>query len=107
MSSAARRALGVHINRIDRPAGGHHQPVSLAPAKTQIGTTLGQSYPADHRCVRGEHDDAVERLAATPAAPQIAVDIAAEAVRASVAGVDEDMAIGELGAILDYVIDMD
>src|SRR6266404_1331913 len=107
MSSAARYALGVHVNRIDRPAGRHHQPIAPAAAKTQIGATLGKGDLADHRCVRSEYDDTVERLAPAPPAPQIAIDIAAEAVRTTLPGVDEDATIGEFDAILDHVIDVD
>ena len=96
--SAAERALGIDVNRVERLARRHEQPVAAAPAKAQIGAALGQSDAADHLAVGGENRDAVE-FARAPAAPQITVDIAAEAVRGALAGgflnvliTDEDLA---------------
>src|SRR3981081_3553926 len=42
-----------------------------------------------------------------PAAPQITVDIAAEAVRGALADIAKDAAIGELCPVLDDVVDAD
>ncbi len=47
-------------------------------------------------------------IAHAPAAPQITVDIDAEAVgRAARAGIDQDLAVGDLHAVVDHVIDHD
>jgi hypothetical protein len=62
-------------------AGGHEQAVALDPAEADVGAALGQGDAANLRPVGGEDQDPVERLAAhAPAAPQVAVDIAAHAV---------------------------
>src|SRR5262249_18269041 len=103
--STACDTLGVHIYRIDRLAGGHEHPVALTPAKTEIGTALGQCDVADHPRVRGEDRDPVEPRGHPPAAPQIAFDIAAEPVGGAVAGIDKDPAIGKPGAVADDVED--
>src|SRR5271170_4751033 len=79
--SAADRALGVHIQRIERVAGRHEQAVALDAAEAEVGAALGERDLADPLAVRIEHHDAVERRRGAPAAPQVAVDVAAEAVR--------------------------
>src|SRR6476660_6329259 len=100
----AGRALRVHIQRIDRVARRHEQPVALDPAEAHVGATLGQCDEADRLAARIENLDAVLLgVAHAPAAPQIAVDIAAEAVgRALRLGGDEAAAIGEL-VVVDVV----
>src|SRR5262245_45160698 len=105
---AAGRALRVHVERIDRMARRHEQPVALDAAEANVGGPFGQHDLADAFAVGREHDDAVVALAHPPAAPQIAVDVAAEAVRrlALRAG-DEDAAVGELRAVVDHVEDAD
>src|ERR1700730_5681059 len=62
---------------------------------------------ADHRRVGGEDGDAIEPRRHAPSAPQIAFDIAAEAVGCSLAGIDEDTPIGERGAVVDHVKNAD
>src|SRR6476469_5534396 len=57
---SSQRALRVHIQRIDRLARGHEQPVALEPAETQIGAALGQRDAADQYAVGGVDHDAVE-----------------------------------------------
>src|SRR5947209_9475141 len=58
---------------------------------------------ADHRRVGCKDSNAIEARRHAPAAPQIAFDIAAEAVRRSFAGVDKDAPIAEPGAVVDHV----
>ena len=41
LDSAADRALGVDVNRVERLAGRHEQAVAPEPAKAQIGAALG------------------------------------------------------------------
>ena len=53
----------------------------LRAAEAEVGAALGQRDAADQLAVGGEHVHAVQLLAAhAPAAPQIAVDVAAQAV---------------------------
>src|SRR5689334_13929363 len=105
-ASAADRAFGTHIHRVERLARGHKEPVATAPAKAQIGAALGQRDAADHLAIGCENGHPVQ-LARAPAAPEIAVDIAAKAVRRAFADVAEGPTIGELCPILDDVIDAD
>src|SRR5882724_7083365 len=99
LSLAAERPLRVHIERVDRLARGHEQAVALDAAETKIGAALGQRDAPDHDAVWRVDDDAVEfGIAHAPAAPQIAVDVAAHAVGGAGAGVDEDALVGDLVA---------
>src|SRR6185295_1001042 len=59
-ASAARRALRVHVERVDRLARGHEQAVALQAAEAEVGAALGQGDAADHDAVGGEYHDAVE-----------------------------------------------
>src|SRR5882762_7544140 len=79
--SAAGRALRVDVERIERVACRHEQAVPPHPAEAEVGGALRQVDLADALAVGVEHDHAVVALAHAPAAPQIAVDVAAEAVR--------------------------
>src|SRR6266403_1600522 len=61
------RALGVHVQRVDRLARCHEQPVALQSAETQIGAALRQRDAADLRAVGGEYEYAVQfRIAHAP-----------------------------------------
>src|SRR5437016_1487867 len=105
-TSAADRAFGVDVDRVERLAGRHKEPVAAAPAETNIRAALGQRDAADHLAVGCENGDTVQ-FPRAPAAPEIAVDIAAEAVRRALADLTKGPAIGELCPILDDVIDPD
>src|SRR6478752_3706766 len=87
----AERALGVDVERIQRLARRHEQAVPLEAAEADIGGALRQRDAADRLAVRVEHHDAVEfGRAHAPAAPQVAVDVAAHAIRcAAGAGIDK------------------
>src|SRR6516164_5714966 len=102
------RALGLHVERIERLAGCHEQPVALLAAETEIGTDL-RKLDAQHRLALGrEHHDAVELLTpGAPAAPEIAGGVAAEAVRRARTAIDEYPPVGKPRAIVDHVIDLD
>src|SRR6516165_11961548 len=105
--SPSRRALRIDVERIERVARGHEQPVALDAAEAEIGGPLGQGDEADGLAGRVENLHSVQlRAAHAPAAPQIAVDVAAEAVgRAIRFGGDEGAAVREL-VVVD-VIDAD
>src|SRR5947208_15317111 len=107
MCSPASYALRVHVERIDRVARRHEQPVAVAAAEADVGGAFGQRYEADRLARRIEHLDAVERRAHAPAAPQIAVDVDPKAVRRFFFfAVDEHAAIGELRSVVDHVEDV-
>src|SRR6185312_15820527 len=84
-------------------AGRHEEAVALGAAKTEVGGALGQRDASDHRSIGGEDGDAVELGAHPPAAPQIAVDIAAEAVGRSLAEVGEVAAVGQPGSVAGHI----
>ena len=88
--SAAGGALGVHVEVVERCARRHEQAVAVGPAEAEIGAALGQVDPPDELAVGVEDMDSVEPfLAHAPAAPEIAVHVAAEAVGRAGPGVDE------------------
>src|SRR5262249_60520148 len=95
---AALDPLRVHVQRVDRLAGRHEEPVALEPAEAKVRAALGERDVPDELRRRVEDRHAVERLAAAPAAPEIAVDVRAHAVRDPVAAIDEHPAVGELRA---------
>src|SRR5215470_11786046 len=105
--STARRALCVHEHGIDRMARRHEQAIALDAAEAQIGGALRQRDEPDRLAVGVEDLHAVLlRVAHAPAAPEIAVDVAAEAVGgAARLGGDERAAVHELLAV--DVIDAD
>src|SRR5205085_9394329 len=83
--------------------------VAIAPAEAQVGAALGEVDVADRLALGIEDAHTVKLVAAhAPAAPQVAVDIDAEAVgRAALAGVDQHLALAELGAAVKHVVDDD
>src|SRR5882757_10730394 len=99
--SPAGRALRIHIERIERVARRHEQAVALGGAEAHVGAALGQRDEADRLAGRIEYLHAVLlRIAHAPAAPEIAVDVAAEAVgRAIGLGGDEGAGVGDLVAV--------
>src|SRR6266436_536183 len=107
LPSTAGRALRVHVERIERMARRHEQPVASDAAEAEVGAALGQRNEADRLAGGIENLDPV-LLGGThaPATPEIALDVAAEAVgRAARFSSDEGAAIGEL-VVVD-VIDLD
>ena len=67
-------------NPIEGMARRHEQTAAAIPPETYIRTTLGQIDPANERAGRIEDHHAVVSRAAAPAAPQIAVNVDAQAV---------------------------
>src|SRR5471032_2791386 len=79
--STANSALCIHIEGVERVTGRHEQAVAVTAAEADVGAALGQVDMADRLALGTEDTNAVEFVAAhSPAAPQIAVDIDAEAV---------------------------
>src|SRR5262245_50086783 len=82
LNSISGRALRIYIERIERMACSHEQPIALAATEANIGAALRQRHKADRLAFGIEHFDAVEvSVAHAPAAPQIAVHVDAEAIR--------------------------
>ena len=101
----AQHALGIHIHRIHRCAGGHKQPIAVTSAEAQIGATFRQIDTSDQFALRIEYRHAVEAfLAHTPAAPQIAVDIAAKSIRRAIGfGGDQGAPIAEPATVVEHI----
>src|SRR5262249_23788665 len=80
--SPSRRALRIHVERVERMARRHEYPVALDAAEADIRGALGQCDEADGLAGRVENLHAVLlRATHAPAAPQIAVDVASETIR--------------------------
>ena len=82
----------------------HEQAIALQATKTEIGTAFGQGDEADRPAGRIEDFHPILlRIAHAPAAPEIAVDVDAEAIgSASRLGGDEDPAVAEF-VVIDVV----
>src|SRR5438132_14087478 len=78
-------ALRGGIHGIERLARGHEQAIALGAAETDVAAHLGQADPADQLAVRRPHrHTAIADVAAGIArGPDIAVDIAAHAIRSA------------------------
>src|SRR6185369_8483843 len=102
VGSPALHALRVDVERIDRVARRHEQAVALDAAEADVGAALGQRDEGDRLAGGVEDLHAVLLVVAhAPAAPQVAVDVEAEAVRRTAGlGGEEDAAVGELGAVV-------
>src|SRR5207237_9107307 len=83
------------------------QTVPLGPAKANIAADLGQTDTPDDLALRGPdgHAAVAHSAAGIARAPQIAVDVAAHAVRAALHPIDHEVAeqllVGELIVIAD------
>src|SRR5713226_2965226 len=107
-ASTSERALGVHVEGIDRRARGHKEPVAIGAAEAEVCAALGQIDAADELAIRVEDRHAIEPfLAHAPAAPEVAVHVAAIPVRCAGAGVEELALVAELGAAVNHVVHLD
>src|SRR5262249_59912521 len=59
LNSISGRALRIHIERIERMACSHEQPIALAATEANIGAALRQRDKADRLAFGIEHFDAV------------------------------------------------
>src|SRR6266851_9477855 len=59
LSSRRLGALCIHVDGVERLAGGHEKAVSLGAAETEVGTGFGKMNLADERAVGSEDVDAV------------------------------------------------
>src|SRR5262245_49843918 len=96
------RALRGSVHRVERLAGGHEQPVPLGTAEADVAADLRQPDPTDQLAVRIPHRDAAVADAPSGIArtPEVALDVAAHAVRSALHAVDhearEELAVGGL-----------
>src|SRR5712691_6664939 len=78
--SAQGHALGVHVDRVERLAARHEEPVPLDSAEAEIGAALGEEDATEQLALGVEDGDAVLALAPAPATPEVALPVAAHAV---------------------------
>src|SRR5258708_7672834 len=92
--SAWARALRGGIHRVERLARGHEQAVALGAAEADVAAHLGQADAADQLAGRIPHRHAViaDVAAGIARGPDIAIDVAAHAVRPAVHAVDDEVA---------------
>src|SRR4051794_31866165 len=94
MTDSDRSALRPDIERIDGMACGHKEAAAHPPAEAQVRASLREADAADQAPFRVVDDDPVELLTShPPPAPEIAVDIASDAVRRAWTGIDENASV--------------
>src|SRR5215218_1419296 len=90
------------VHRIERLARGHEQAVSLGAAEADVAAHFGKPDAAEQLAVRrpGRHTAVADGTAGIAGRPDIAVDVAAHAVRPALHAVDhalaEPLLVGEL-----------
>src|SRR6202163_5160044 len=92
--SARPCALRGGIHGVERLARGHEQAVALGAAKADVAAHLGQADPADELAIRRpyRHTAIAHVAAGITRGPEIAVDIAAHAVRTALHAVNHEVA---------------
>src|SRR5258705_6949278 len=96
------RSLGGDIERVQRLAGRHEQPIALGSAEGDVAAHLGQADATDELTFRRPHrHPAVAQIAAAIARdPEIAVHVTAGAVGSALDAVNhtvtEEPAVGDL-----------
>src|SRR5215470_9200710 len=102
---ASRRSLGAQEQGVDAVACRHEQAAAPKTAEADVRAALGQINPTNELARSVEDHHAVIARAPAPAAPQVAVDIDAQAIGYSAAlDGDERSSIGELRAVIDDVV---
>src|SRR2546425_13113296 len=100
----SRRPNRVHVQRIDRRAAGHEQPIALRAAEAKIGNDFRRMEERHLFAVWCMDAHAVGLDAApAPAAPDVAVGIAADAVREPRPEVGELLAAAHAGPVVHHV----
>src|SRR5215831_19886957 len=104
-SSPSRRALGAQEQGIDAVARRHEQAAAPKTAEAAVCAALGQINPTNELAGSVEDHHAVVAGAPAPAAPQVAVDVDAQAVGdATALDGHERSPVGELRAVIDDVV---
>ena len=97
-------ALSFDVKGVERLARGDEEPIAFKPAKTEVGGCLRQVDLADQIPIRREYVDPVTTVTRpTCAGPEIAVDIAADAIGHGWSHVTEDAAIRQPAVVLHIV----
>src|SRR3954464_10095590 len=93
-ASARSRSLRADINRVERLARGHEQAVALGAAEADVAAHFGQTDAADQLAFRRPHRHAgiADGAAGVARGPDIAVDVAAHAVRPALHAIDHEIA---------------
>src|SRR5579864_9187929 len=103
-ASTALYALRVHIQRVQPMTRRHEQAVPMPAAEADVRAALRQRDMADRLTLRREHADTVEFVGAhAPAAPQVAVDVDAKAVRRSLASIDQHAVVFERACVAAHI----
>src|SRR6266702_2657828 len=106
-ASARSGALGRRIDRIERLARGHEQAVALGAAEADVAAHFGQADAAEQLAFRRPHGDAAiaHGAAGIAGGPDIAIDVAAHAVRSAFDAVDRE--VGKPLAVRELVVGAD
>src|SRR5229473_8698475 len=81
----------IHVERVEAVARRHEEAVALRSPEADVGAAFREVDVPERLPGGREHANPVElRRSHAPAAPEIAVDVAAKAVRRAGAGVDDD-----------------
>src|SRR5216683_1746934 len=93
-ASARRRALGVHIDGVERLARRHEQAVPLGTAEADVAADLRQPDATDQLAFRRPHRDpaVADRTAGVARRPEIAIDVGAHPVGPAFDAVDHAIA---------------
>src|SRR5882724_10875451 len=103
--STALDALGIHVEGVERLARRHEESVALDSAEAEVGAALREQ-DAPYEPGGGIEDrHAIQPFAPAPAAPEVAVGIAAHPVRDPGSGIHEHAAVGERRPTVDHVED--
>src|SRR5262245_19125818 len=89
-NSARPRALCCRVHRIERLARSHEQAVALGAAEADVAADFGQANAADQLAFRSPHGNpaVADGAAGIAGGPDIAVDVAAQAVGSALHTVD-------------------
>src|SRR5438128_3141715 len=92
--SARPRALRRRVDRVERLAGGHEQAVALGAAEADVAADLREADASDQLALRSPdgHAAVTHGAARVARAPEIAVDVAADAIRPALHPVDHEVA---------------
>src|SRR5713101_6585199 len=102
---SGRGTLGVDIESVQRPAGRHEEAVALRAAEAEVAADLGQADAPDELALGRPHGHPTVAKAAPAGVavardPEVAKDVAADAVRPAFDAVDhevgEELLVGEL-----------
>src|SRR5258705_10277278 len=89
-------ALGVDVDGVERLAGAHEEPVPLGSAEGDVRSRFRQTNPAEQLALRipDRHAAIADIGAGITSAPEVAVDVDADAVGGAADAVDHE--VGEL-----------